>query len=441
MKDKGRMGSGIIQTEMDIPQKIGRYQIEREIGRGGMGVVYLARDPFIGRRVAVKTGISPPPKDPAALKAFQYAFFNEAHAAGKLTHPNIVYVYDACVESERCYLVLEYVDGPTLTRFCRPDSLLPVERVINVVYQCAKALDYAHRHQVIHRDIKPSNIMLKAGNAAKITDFGIADVTGLKQGRITNAAAASLYYSSPEQLKKTEINHQTDLFSLGVILYELLTGIKPFTADTDVGLFFKITSEDPPSLKTHRPDLPEALERITKRAMKKDPANRYQSGRQLAWDLSAHFDHLHEIEEETAVEEKIHAIKQIPFFRDFSVQQLSEVVDVTQWVDYAAGASIISEGAIEDCFYIIVSGGVRVSKRERLITELEIGDCFGEMAYLGKTARTADVEASGDTTLMRVNPTVIDQTSKGTQLQFYKVFANILIERLARTSELLACSD
>lgn len=404
-------------------------------------MVYLGRDPFIGRRVALKSTATRPPTDPEELKLFRYRFFNEAQAAGKLSHPNIVSVFDACVEQYRCYIVLEYVNGPTLAGFCRPDNLLPVEAVVNTIYQAAKALDYAHRKGVIHRDIKPSNIMLTRKAVAKITDFGIAAVEGahLPSGQLPDSASA--YYSSPEQLRRKILNHQTDIFSLGVVMYELLTGVKPFEAETDVALFFKVTSEDPAPMKTHRPDLPAPLDRIVRKAMHRDLGERYKAGRQMAYELSAYFDHLRYLEDEIEMEEKFHAIKKINFFKEFTSVELSEVVDVTQWVDYQDGASIISEGAIEDCFYIIVAGGVRVSKRGQTIAELQAGDCFGEMAYLAKTVRTADVSAVGPTSLMRVNPTVINQTSKGTQLQFYKVFAETLIERLIKTNEMLFNPD
>lgn len=425
-------------SNQGLPEKIGRYQVERELGRGGMGVVYLARDPFIGRYVAVKTSLTPPPKEPEDLRKFQYVFFNEAHAAGKLAHPNIVYLYDACVELDRCYLVLEYVDGHNLSEYCQGDNLLPIEKVVNIVYQCAKALDHAHRKDVIHRDIKPRNIMIDDKGVAKITDFGIAAVEGpFSSLEAAGSPAASLFYSSPEQLRRKILNHQTDLYSLGVVMYELLTGAKPFNADTEVGLFFKITNEKPLPIREHREDLPEPLVRIVNKAMASDLSERYRSGRQIAWELSAYYDHLRHLEDTINMEEKLHAIKQIGFFKDFTSNELAEVFEVTQWVTYPDRASIITEGALEDCFYIIISGRVRVSKRGLTIRILEAGDCFGEMAYMAKTARTADVEAVGDTALMRVNPTVIDQTSVPTQLQFYRVFATILVRRLIDTSELL----
>lgn len=402
-----------------------------------MGVVYLAKDPFIGRLVAVKSTLSSPPTDPKELKAFQYLFFNEAQAAGKLAHPNIVYLYDACVEAERCYLVLEYVNGPNLNRYCQKGNLLPIETVVNIIYQCAKALYHAHEKDVIHRDIKPSNIMIDEKGVAKITDFGIAAVEDIYSYGGEAQPATSMYYASPEQLRQRIINHQTDIYSLGVVLYELLTGSKPFKADTDIGLFFKVTNEDPIPPESKRPGLPDSLVRIVNKALARDLSERYRSAMQMAWELSANFDHLRHLRDWTEMEEKLHSYKKISFFRDFTPHELAEVSQVIQTVNYPDRAAIISDGAIEDCFYIVVSGKVRVSKNGKTIRTLNDGDCFGEMAYMAKTARTADVEAIGETELLRVNPTVINQTSKDTQLRFYKVFSTTLIQRLIDTNETL----
>ena len=354
-----------------IPQRIGKYRVTRRLGRGGMGEVYLAQDPFIDRLVAIKTTLSSPPKDPQGLEQFQQIFFNEAHAAGKLMHPHIVSVHDATVETDRCYLVMEYVDGTTLKEHCLEKNLLPLEKVVKIIFQCAKALDYAHQNVVIHRDIKPGNIMISTKGEAKISDFGIATVKGVSaapplQGSLTG----SVYYASPQQLRNEPITPQSDLFSLGVVMYELLTGAKPFQGDTGISTLYKITNEDPEPLKNHKRDVPESLERIVVRALEKDLGKRYQSGLQLASELSASFDHLRFLDEEINFEEKFNALKKIGFFKDFTSSELAE--------------------------------------------------------------------ALGNTILMKVNASVIDQTSINTRLRFYKVFSNTLIQRLIHTSELLS---
>jgi serine/threonine protein kinase len=422
----------------NIPQGIGRYQVVRELGRGGMGVIYLAKDPFIDRLVAIKVTLESPPKDPQKLEQFKQIFFNEAKAAGKLMHPHIVSVYDATVEDDACYLVMEYVDGSNLKGYCKEKALLPLEKVVKIIFQCAKALDYAHQNEIIHRDIKPSNIMISTKGDAKISDFGIAMIKGDSGLSQSGSLTGSLYYSSPEQLRGEELTPQTDLFSLGVVMYELLSATKPFKGDTDVNTIYKINNEEPEPLKKHLPDAPESLARIVVRALEKDPTKRYQTGLQLASELSTSFDHLRFLDEEINFEEKYNTLKKIDFFKDFASSELAEVLKVTQWVKYEENSIIITEGEIEDCFYIIIVGEVVVRKQGKRLTVLKKGDCFGEMAYLGKSTRTATIEALCNTILMKVNASVIDQTSNSAQLHFYKVFTNTLINRLTHTSEMLS---
>ena len=438
------MSGGLARIRIDfvkypeIPHKIGRYQVVRKLGSGGMGVVYLAQDPFIDRLVAIKTTLTSPPVDPRGLERFQEKFFHEAKVAGKLTHPHIVSVYDAAVEDNQSYLVMEYVDGSTLKKYCRKENLLPLEKVVKIIFQCTKALGYAHQNGVIHRDIKPTNIMISAQGGAKISDFGIAAVEGASGRRPEGSLAGSVSYTSPEQIRNEPQTSQSDFFSLGAVMYELLTGTKPFEADSDVATFFKITNENPESLKKHRRDVPESLERIVTRALEKDLAKRYRTASQLASELSASFDSLRFLDEEIDSAEKLNAIKKIGFFKDFASTELTEVLKATQWLKHEAGETVIAEGQIEDCFYIIVVGKVIVKKQRAQLAVLEQGDCFGEMAYLAKTTRTATIETLRDTILMKINASLIDQTSAGTQLSFYKIFSNTLIQRLTRSNILLS---
>ena len=420
-----------------MPHKIGRYLVTKKLGRGGMGVVYLAQDPFIDRLVAIKVTLASSPKDPEKFERFQQVFFNEARAAGKLMHPNIVSVYDAMVENDRCYLVMEYVDGSTLKEYCREKKSLPLDEVVRIIFQCAKGLDYAHQNSVIHRDIKPGNIMISTKDDAKISDFGIATVVGASDLARPDSFAGSVFYMSPEQLRNEPQTPQSDLFSLGVVMYELLTGTKPFEADTDYATFFKIANVEPEPVKKHRRDVPESLERIVVRALEKDLAKRYQTGLQLASELSASFDHMRHLEEEINFEEKYNALKKLDFFKDFTSSELAEVLNATQWLKHEANSTIITEGDIEDCFYIIVAGKVIVEKRGMNLNTLRQGDCFGEMAYRGNITRSANVTAVRDTILIRINGSVIDQTSINTQLRFHKVFSKTLIQRLTHTSNLL----
>jgi len=419
------------------PPHIGRYEVIQELGRGGMGVVYLGRDPFIDRPVAIKTSTTPPPSDPEAFEKFRQAFFHEARAAGNLKHPNIVSVYDAMVQDNQCYLVMEYIDGKSLRDYHNQEPSLSISNIVKILFQCAKALEYAHEHGVIHRDIKPANIMITQSGEIKISDFGIASVEGTSASSPSEETTGSIYYLSPEQLHNKPLVSQSDIFALGVVAYELLTGVRPFAADNAITTIFKIINEDPAPISDHRQDVPESLQRIVARCLEKEPDKRYQTGQHLATDLVASHGHLRFLEEELNFEKKFNAIKKLDFFNDFSSSEMVEILKATQWYKYSAAMTIISEGEVDNVFYIIVSGEVTVKKKGKTLARLKTGDCFGEMAYMGHAKRTATIMAVVDTVVMKINSTFIAQTSTSTQLRFYKVFNYTLIRRLAETSELL----
>lgn len=421
-----------------MPETIGRYNVTRELGRGGMGVVYLAHDPFIDRQVAIKTILASPADGSDNLEHHQQLFFNEARAVGKLMHPHIVSVYDAMWENEVCYLIMEYVEGSTLKEYCSAKALLPLDRVIKFIFQSAKALGYAHQSGVVHRDIKPSNIMLSSNGDIKISDFGIAQVDGFADISASGSLTGSVHYTSPEQIRNESPTPQTDLFSLGVVMYELVTGEKPFKAENEYATFFKIANENPEPLGKLRQDVPESLERIVMQTLEKDLAKRYQTGEQLASELSASFDNLRFLDEEINSKEKFNSLKKIRFFKDFTSSELVEVLKTTQRLKYDSAETVITEGDLEDSFYIMVVGEVVVSKQGKQLAVLKQGDCFGEMAYLGKTKRTATIETLSKTILMKINASIIEQMSVNTQLRFYKVFSHTLIQRLSRTSALFS---
>jgi serine/threonine protein kinase len=423
-----------------MPSKVGRYRVLREVGRGGMGAVYLAYDPFIDRQVAVKATLWTEASRLADTQA-QDAFYNEARAAGVLEHPNIVSLYDATTEDDRFYLVMEFVDGSTLQPFVHPGSLLPLERVVKIASVCATALSYAHTHGVVHGDVKPTNILISTQGEIKLSDFGNALLLNQRGTQTSSGSGRSLLYASPEQVRQESLTPASDQFSLGVVLYELLTGVQPFRADTEVGVAFLITNEDPPPLKNFRQDVPESLARILFRTLKKDPRDRFPNCLEMASELSAAFGHLRFVDEEINFQEKFGAIKKLSFFKDFSSSELIEVLKNTEWVHHQAGETIIREGDRDEAFYIVLSGEVRVEKTGREVGLLKRGACFGEMAYLGRITRTATVRAAANTALMKIRPSFIEQSSLATQLRFARVFIQNLIGRLARTTELAAQAD
>jgi serine/threonine protein kinase len=418
--------------------RLGKYEVLREIARGSMGIVYLGHDMYIDRPVAIKVAHSDQLDDEESGERYRKMFFNEAHTAGRLAHPNVISIYDAGVEGEICYIVMEYVEGgQTLKPFCRSDNLLPLERVVEIGFKCARALDYAHRQGVIHRDIKPTNILVTQDLDVKLADFSIAQLSKMDTTEtLPLGLVGSPRYMSPEQISEEFITGQTDIFSLGVVLFELLTGRHPFYADNFSRLVQKILTEAPPRLTEFRSDAPPELERIVNRAMAKDRAERYAMGGDMAADLARAFDRiLDQPRENISEQEKFGAVKQLDFFQGFPEAEIWEIVRAAQWQDYEEGAQVIVEGDLDDSFYIIVHGEVKVQKAGRQLRGLYAGDCFGEMGYLAKTRRTATIAASGPTSLLKLNSSVISQASLNCQVRFLKVFLRTLIHRLSITTE------
>ncbi|MBW1799119.1 MAG: protein kinase [Deltaproteobacteria bacterium] len=421
----------------DLNDKIGRYVISRELGCGSTGKVYLAHDPFIDRWVAIKIALNAS-SSINSMEEIHQRFFNEARAAGRLMHPHIVTLYDALLDNNNFYLVMEYVEGTTLKAHCRNETVLPIEKSVDIIFQCAKAIDYAHNAGIIHRDIKPSNILLATNGDAKISDFSIAVLEGFSESDHSGSFSGSIFYSSPELLHDEILTPQSDIFSLGVVMYEMLAGVRPFRGDTEVSIFYQILNKDPEPLRKYSQDIPEGLEYIVSKALQKDPDRRYKNGLEFASDLSECYDNLRYTGETVNFQEKRNALNKLNFFKYFTSKELNEVLKATQWLEYDTESTIITEGEIDDCFYIIVLGEVAVSKGENFLSSLNQGDCFGEMAYLGKTKRTANIKALSRTILMKINASIMEETSIETQNRFFKVFSQTLIQRLERANRLIS---
>ncbi len=264
---------------------LGRYQVEKELGKGAMGIVYMGKDPKIGRQVAIKTMALSQEFEPDELQSVKERFFREAETAGRLTHPNIVSIFDAGEEHDLAFIAMEFIRGHDLTRHIKPNALLPVNDVLRLVSDAADALDYAHGNGIVHRDIKPANMMLvEASSTLKLMDFGIARITDSSKTK-TGMVLGSPSYMSPEQLAGKKVDGRSDLFSLGVTLYQLLCGSLPFQAESMAALMMKITNEPHAPLSMLRPDLPPGLDPILDKALQKNADARYQRGADFARDL------------------------------------------------------------------------------------------------------------------------------------------------------------
>ena len=399
----------------DIPEKIGKYPVIGAAGSGNMGVVYIGYDPFRGRDVAIKVCRLHGGIEEEAARVARKMFFNEAHTAGVLDHPNITRILDAGEENDEPYLVMEYVDGATtLESHCKTGRLLPLPQVAQVVFECAKALDYAHRRGVIHRDIKPSNLMLTEAGAVKIGDFGVAQLPMDESTHVMGIMGSPLYMS-PEQLQDEELTGRTDLYSLGAVMYELLTGQPPFSAGNFALLVRKIVGEEPTALTSIRPELPEDVVNIVARALAKNADDRYQTGSDFASDLVAAFPALAGSVVEESDDDKLAMARKVALFNDFSDDELTEVLMVSTWEKYGPAETIIKEGLDDYSFCILIAGDVVVRKRGQDLTTLSTGDCFGEMGYLARSRRTASICALNDTRIMRISEAQMDQARDSVQ--------------------------
>ena len=418
------------------PHKIGKYEIVDVAGRGAMGNVYVAHDPFIDRTVAIKVCNHDDGTENAALA--RRLFVNEAQAAGSLDHPNILKVYDAGEENGQPYIVMEYVaEAQTLRHFCKPDNLLPIPRVVEICRQCAEAIDYAHSHGVLHRDIKPANLMLTRDGQVKIGDFGIAKRISVEDPNDPQMVG-SPRYMSPEQINNKPAGKQSDLYSLGVSMYELLTGKPPFSAKGLSQLVMMIRSDDPKPVRARRAEIPEPLEAIVKRAMEKSLEWRYTSGAELAADLESLLQHMNYHEVDLSPEQRFNAVRGLHFFAEFTDDEVREVLEKASWEHFTAGAQLITVGSLERSLFVLVTGEVTISVADRVVGTLAAGDCVGELSYLSNSKRSASITCVEDVAALRIDSALLDWASLGVQMRFNKVFQEVLIERLARTTFELA---
>ena len=268
------------------PGMLGRYKVLKELGRGAMGLVYLGKDPTIQRFVAIKTMRLDQIDNDDKLHDIKARFFREAESTGRLSHPNIVTIYDAGEESDLGYIAMELIEGTPLKQWARKPNLMPVNEVLLTVATVADALDYVHQQGVVHRDIKPANIMLTKDRVVKVMDFGIAKMASSSKTQ-TNIVLGTPTYMSPEQISGKKVDGRSDIFSLGVVLFELLTGQLPFTADNVSAVLFSIAHHPHPAIQTLRPELPPMVQEIVDRALQKELPHRYRRAEELAGELRA----------------------------------------------------------------------------------------------------------------------------------------------------------
>lgn len=415
---------------------ISKYEIKQTLGKGSMGVVYEAYDPFVQRAVAIKVAHQFDQSNAKLAQQKREGFFAEVYSAGRMHHPSVVSVYDAGQLDDINYIVMEFVDGVTLQEYITGKQVLTASQVIDVIYQCAKGLDYVHRQGIIHRDIKPGNIMLSYEGEVKIMDFSIAHVD---QGEgAQSRVRGSPMYLPPEQLTEDKrLVEQSDIYSLGAVMYALLARRPLFKASSLESLIYQITEIEPDSLSVIRPDLPQQVVDIVEKCLNKDIYHRYDNALRLANDLSRAYGRLRGVGERIDMKEKWTTLRYLNFFKDFNDEQITEVIEASDWLEYKKDDTIISEGEIETAFYIIARGDVEVWKGDISIGRMYQGDCFGETAFIKNEQRTASITARTDVTLMAVSASLLDKVSIETQLQYYRIFLENLVTRLSKATDQL----
>jgi len=418
-------------------ERIGKFQLRKVLGKGAAGTVYLALDTFSGADVALKVLDPAVVASPDFERTITTQFLNEASLAGKLSHPHIASILEASVDDTGGYIALEYVPGGDLSQYTAPGKLLSPEQAIQIAFKSCGALDYAFRQGIVHRDIKPANIMVVSGTNIKVADFGAAYLKTQRETQI--AEIGSPYYMSPEQIQGGELDHHSDMFSMGVVLYELFTGRRPFLAGTIEELFRKILTETPPAPSTLRPEISKEVDQILLRMMGKAPAERYPIWAELALDI-ARIGRLSVSQQGIADSDKFTALKKVPLLERLGEAEIWELVHAGAWRRVPPRESIVREGEDGKSLYFLATGQAKVTKQGRLLNMLAAGECFGEMAYVkaGGIPRQATVESMADTIVAEFDAEALEKTSLNCRLQLSTALLHSLVDRLALANERMA---
>jgi serine/threonine protein kinase len=375
-----------------MKKKLGKYELVSKLAEGATSTVYLGRDPFAQRDVAIKVASPEILRDPEKGKLYTKLFLNEASLIGKLNHPHIVQIYDAVVAEDLCYIVMEYVAGGTLDAHAQPGSLLPVDRVVELVFKCTRALDFAYRLGITHRDIKPANILLAGSSDIKISDFGAAIIKHASIERTQVTGIGSPAYMSPQQVQEQHLDHRTDIYSLGVVLHQLLTGELPYTAANNFSMVYQIVHGEPARPSTQRPGLPPVLDEIVGRAMAKELDARYPTWQAFAHDLAQAVRN-HQLKTPRSGFPGYRKVRDAcagcPFSRISPMSKSGKRCASRTGSTSFAGTTIMRDGDPGNFFCFVADGELAVSKNGTRLTTLTAGECFGEMAIINRHGHDA----------------------------------------------------
>jgi serine/threonine protein kinase len=423
---------------MSIPDRVGKYEIQTMLGKGASGTVYLAKDSFTGRQVALKTIEPAVFRDPEFGAVYRAQFQNEASLAGKIRHPHIVAVYDAVLGEDSGYIAMEVVSGGDLSQYAKPDALLPVADVLQIGFKCCGALDYAYREQgIVHRDIKPANILVTKDADVKIADFGAAFLRKSKSAQ--TSAVGSPFYMAPEQIEGRELTFHSDMYSLGVVLYELLTGTRPFSGKSIEALVQQILFEEPASPSRLREGIPPEIDAVVKRAMNKRPEQRYGTWAQFSVELSRTVA-LALPAGAIADSEKYLALSKVEMLQLLSDADFWELAAAGKWSRAPKGAILIREDDAGESFFFLAKGEVKVTRGTRLLNTVSEGECFGEMGYIrgGEEPRHATVEALADVLVAEFRPETLQSMGHQAQLHLTRALVRNVVDRLVLANSRIA---
>jgi serine/threonine protein kinase len=414
-----------------------RFKIRKELGRGATSEVHLAFDNYLQRDVALKvtrTGLFNELKDSSRNRKM---WLNETRLAGKLQHPFIVQIFEACSTEKFDYLVMEYVPGGTLKPFTAFDNLLPLNRLIDILYKVCNALDYSHKMGILHRDIKPSNVLLGEKDSVKVSDFGAAFLFNSDTTQVDTVG--TLPFMPPEQFMLGRPTVQSDIYAVGVMAYQLITGMLPFTAKSHNEMIYQKLHEEALPLEKRRLDIPQALRFAVHRAMHRDKNMRYATWKAFCDDLATALPGIETLEDVHFNSAHYDELRNLSFFTNFTDNEIWETVGISQWQEVKCGETIVKEGEKSSSLYLIINGEAKVTKSEVELTQMQIGSCFGEIAYLDDTRHTrhASVTALSSMRLIEIQGDSLKLASDGLQASFAKALLNVMIARIKDTDRRL----
>lgn len=418
--------------DITVPGEIDRYTIGKRIGSGTCGVVHQALDNLLGRDVAIK--LSPigeahisTGKVPGAQRAYQ----TEIVAAGRLTHQNIVTVYDAGQFEELNYLVMEVIEGESLKEYGKGKTLLPVHEALRVISECCRALDYSHKQGILHRDIKPANIMLSEGGQVKLLDFGIA--VGLREGGGLKRQGPTLgtpNYMSPEQILGKELVATSDFYSLATVLFELLTGRQLFKAKKVKDLFRTVVHQVAPRLHLIRPDLPVGLSDVIAKALEKRPTMRFQSGAEMADALQPYIEDFRIVEQRPLAQQRlIRQLQKQAFFRSFSDVEIARLLERVKVRTFATNDTLIRNHSNHRQLLILTDGLVRAQHGGRFVGLFSEGECLGEAGFINGTPDTHHLLALTPVNALELSADALAELPPKVHLHYYRHISDILVAR------------